>query len=95
MKHMFRIVKQIKFTLAILLLLALTAAAQKQTIEPINGGIGISEKPLNCEMTFQLMEDVRNLIKAEPNDKGVLILIARLSNGEKSRTLNRRRLYNV
>jgi len=91
---MFGIVRKIIFTAAILLLLTFTAAAQKQTIGP-EGGIGVSEKPLNCEMTFQLMEDVRNLIKAEADEKSVLILIARLGSGEKSRTLNRRRLYNV
>ena len=82
-------------TASTLLLLTFTAIAQKQTLEPIVGGIGVSEKPMNCEMTFQLMEDVRNLIKTEANEKGVLILIARLGSGEKSRTLNRRRLYNV
>ncbi|MDQ3819991.1 MAG: hypothetical protein M3362_20270 [Acidobacteriota bacterium] len=91
---MFRITTKICFTIATLLLLMLATFSQEQTLEPINGGIGISKKPLNCEMTFQLMEDVRNMIQAEP-DNGVLILIARLGNGEKSLTLNRRRLYNV
>ena len=95
MNLMFGTVRKILFAAAILLLLTFTAAAQKQTLEPIEGGIGVSDKPLNCEMTFQLMEDVRNLIKAEADEKSVLILIARLGNGEKSRTINRRRLYNV
>jgi hypothetical protein len=95
MKLMFGIVTKISFTIATLLLLALTAAAQKQTLVPIEGDIGVLEKPLNCEMTFQLMEDVRNLIQAKADDKGVVILIARLGKGENSRTLNRRRLYNV
>lgn len=80
---------------ATLLRLPLYAAAQKQTLKPIEGGIGVAERPLNCEMTLQLMEDVRDLIKAEADEKSILILIARLGNGERSRTLNRRRLYNV
>ena len=80
---------------AALFWLPLPAAAQDQTLKPIAGGIGIADKPLNCEMTLQLMEDVRDLIGAESGERGVLILIARLSSGEKSRTLNRRRLLNV
>lgn len=75
--------------------LSFTTAAQTRTLEPIEGGIGVAGKPLNCEMTLQLMEDVRDLIRAQRDEKGVLILIARLGSGENSSTLNRRRLLNV
>lgn len=77
------------------LLLSASAAAQKQTLEPVAGGIGVAAEPLNCETTFQLMEDVRKLVNAEADEQAVLILIARLGSGERSRTLNRRRLDNV
>jgi len=80
---------------AICFLLMFTATAQKQTIEPDSAGIGVSTKPLNCETTFAQMEEVRKLIIAETEERKVLIMIARLGNGEKGRTLNRRRLSNV
>ena len=95
MNLLFGTIRIVILTAAMLLWLPFTAAAQQQALVSIEGGIGVAEKPLNCEMTFQLMEDVRNLIRAEADENSVLILIARLGNGENSRNLNRRRLYNV
>ncbi|HEX8266039.1 MAG TPA: hypothetical protein VF596_11575 [Pyrinomonadaceae bacterium] len=88
-------VKNIFFTSAFLLLLTFGVIAQEQKLEPVEEGFGVSERPLNCETTFQRMEIVRRLIQTGTNEKSVLILIARRGSEEKSRTLNRRRLANV
>src|SRR3712207_1174753 len=89
------IIRPIILAAAALLWMPLPAVAQEQTLRPVAGGIGVADKPLNCEMTLQLMEDVRDLVRAERGESNVLILIARLGSGEKSRALNRRRLLNV
>ena len=87
--------RSIILTAAVLFGVPLRAAAQDQTLKPIAGGIGVADKPLNCEMTLQLMEDLRDLIRAQGGENNVMILIARLGSREKSRSLNRRRLLNV
>lgn len=92
---MLGIIRKIVFTGVALLSVAFSVNAQERTLKPIQGGIGVSETPLNCEMTLQLMEHVRDLIKSEVDEKSVLILIARLGDGEKRLDLNRRRLMNV
>lgn len=92
---MFWTVKKLFFATALLLLLAFAVAAQEQKLEPVKEGFGVSERPLNCETTLVLMENIRRLIQAGTDKRSVLILIARRGNGEKSQTLNRRRLANV
>ncbi len=89
------LIRSIILTAAALFWVPFPVAAQDQTLKPIAGGIGVADKPLNCEMTLLLMEDVRDLIRAQGGENNVLILIARLGSGEKSRSLNRRRLLNV
>jgi hypothetical protein len=92
---MFVMVKKLFFVIALLLFLALAVAAQEQKLEPIEEGFGVSDRPLNCETTLVRMENIGRLAKASTDEKGVLILIARRGNGEKSLTLSRRRLTNV
>jgi hypothetical protein len=92
---MFYSAKRLLFTASLLLSLNFAVFAQEQKLEPVEEGFGVSERPLNCEMTFQRMEIVRRLIQTGSDEKSVLILIARRGDGEKSRTLSRRRLANV
>lgn len=68
--------------------------AQEQFDHPSQQGWGVPKEPLNCEMNFQNLEQLSELIKGQRRQNGVLILIARLSNGERQE-LNRRRLFNV
>ena len=69
--------------------------AQGRSSQSVEKGWGVPDKPLNCEMNFQNLEHVRTLIRGQVNQKSVLILIARLGNGERQQALNHRRLYNV
>ena len=69
--------------------------AHKASGQSVRKGWGIPDGPLNCEMNFQNISYVRTLMGEQVNSDGVLILIARLGDGEGSRQLNRRRLYNV
>jgi hypothetical protein len=55
----------------------------------------LPDRPLKCEMNLQHLEDLRNMLANQPNRAGLLIIVARLGNGEKQRDLNRRRLGNV
>jgi hypothetical protein len=95
MKLVSVLIRSIILTAAALSWVPSPAAAHDQKLKPTAGGIGVADKPLNCEMTLQLMEDVRDLIKAQGGENNVMILIARLGSREKSRSLNRRRLLNV
>ncbi len=53
------------------------------------------EQPLNCEENIIHLEIIAELTSVERPRDGVLIVIARLGDGERSQELNRRRLYNV
>jgi hypothetical protein len=53
------------------------------------------EAPQNCEENIFSMETFARITQEQTKDGGVLIAVARLGKGEKSREFNRRRLYNV
>jgi hypothetical protein len=53
------------------------------------------EKPMNCEENVLHLDILAELTTVEGPPDGVLIVIARLGDGERSQELNRRRLYNV
>ena len=55
----------------------------------------LPDRPLNCEMNLQHLEDLRQMLANQANRDGLLIIVARLGNGEKQRDLSRRRLHNV
>lgn len=78
----------------VLLLSAASLVAREQSAHFFAQGWGIPDRPLNCEMNFQNLEYLSGLVRQESRG-GVLIIIARLGDGEKDRGLNRRRLYNV
>ena len=83
------------FFLSVIFLLTSNLFAQKTSDEFGEVGFGVSKDPLNCEMAFTKLQKVRNMIREEPNNNGVLILIARLGDEEKNRKLNRLRLLNI
>lgn len=56
---------------------------------------GIPSEPYNSEMNAMLMEQPVVLMRASPDSKSAIILIARLGRGEIRRELNKRRLFNV
>lgn len=76
-------------------LLSTSAYAQGESDQKVVKSWGVPNRPLNCEMNLQNLEHVRDLVKKQTNRSAVLILIARLGNGEKRDELNHRRLYNV
>ena len=77
------------------LLSAPLLVAQERSGQSVGKGWGVPDRPLNCEMNFQNLEHVRDVMRGQTNQKSVLILIARLGDGEKQQVLNHRRLYNV
>jgi hypothetical protein len=56
---------------------------------------GFANKPTNCEINIIRMEAATKHAIEETAHGGVIIAIARLGNGERSREINRRRLHNV
>jgi hypothetical protein len=76
-------------TMMVLLLCAVmvtpVAALTEQKSKPVLGMTG------NCEEAKALLDLLRN----DVGDEGVIILIARLGDGEASRKINGRRLYSV
>ena len=81
-------------TAATLLLFAIPAPTQSGDII-VKYKWKLPDRPLNCEMNLQHLEDLRHMLANQPNRDGLLIIVARLGNGEKQRDLNRRRLHNV
>ncbi len=51
--------------------------------------------PQNCEQNIVSMEVLATMTLEQTKDIGVLVAVARLGDGERSREFNRRRLYNV
>jgi len=49
----------------------------------------------NCEMNLAYQDYISNAAREQTQNGGVLIVIVRLGNGETSRELMRRRMYNV
>jgi hypothetical protein len=49
----------------------------------------------NCESNYVSIAKVSDAVEAQKNQKSLLIIIARLGDGENRRRLNYRRLYNV
>lgn len=93
---MFTKIPQFSLMILLLFLSALDLVAQEQNNKQLfENGWGIPEVPLNCETNFVRLEQTRSLIRNQTNKNGVLILIARLGDGEKRRELNRRRLDNI
>jgi hypothetical protein len=77
----------------LILLLFVTVAtvfAQQQALNVIE-----DITPLTSEFNILRLEDVAGVAIPTVADDRKIILVARLGNGERSRELNRRRLYNV
>lgn len=55
----------------------------------------LPERPLNCETNLQHLEALKVMVANQSNRDGILIMLARLGDGERRRDLNRRRLDNV
>jgi hypothetical protein len=88
--------RRFMFVLVALLLCASTALAQEKSDELFASySWGVPERPFNCEINFQRLERVRNMLRGQTNQRAVVIILARLGDGEKRRGLNRRRLNNV
>jgi len=75
------------------LLLASAHVAQEQTKQA--EGLEVPAAPYNCEMNIAYLEQVAMMTLEQTKSGSVLIAVARLGAGEKSRESNRRRLYNV
>jgi len=56
---------------------------------------GFSDKPRDCEINIIRIESLKKLAAVEGNRDGVVIVVARLGDGEYAEELNRRRLANV
>lgn len=54
-----------------------------------------SKTPMNCETNLFRIETITRLAVSEIDQGGVLIAIARIGDGERSRELNQRRLHNI
>ncbi|HEY0003360.1 MAG TPA: hypothetical protein VGB17_01025 [Pyrinomonadaceae bacterium] len=67
--------------------------AQDRTSSPIP--YGFSNKPRDCEINLIRIEGVNKLATVESHRNSVVIVIARLGDGEYMQKLNRRRLQNV
>jgi hypothetical protein len=62
------------------------------TASPVIAQVNQSKvEPYNCEYNSQVLDNIHHLV----GEKGLIIVIARLGDGESSRALNRRRLQNV
>ena len=56
---------------------------------------GFSDKPRDCEINIIRIESLEKLAASESNRDSVVIVVARLGDGEYAQELNRRRLANV
>ena len=79
-------------TIVMLLSASLLMAQERGT--PDDKRWGIPEQPENCETNAVRLAHIRDMMEQHPDQGSLLILIARLGNGER-RELNSRRLYNV
>ena len=62
------------------------------TAHPVIAQVNQSKvEPYNCEYNSHVLDNVHHL----GGEKGLIIVIARLGDGESNRALNRRRLHNV
>ena len=59
------------------------------------GRVADASKPGTCETHSARLDVIRNEVVASTGKDAVVIAIARLGDGETSRDLNRRRLYNL
>jgi hypothetical protein len=91
---MFDISRQISF-ITVILLSVLVCVAQQKTNQNDTKNQEISSRPFNCESNFVYLSQITDMVKAQENQNGVLIIIARLGDGENRRGLNHRRLHNV
>ncbi len=85
--------QSLSFFIALLLFIPLFTNAQEQHKRAEQQEI--SNQLLNCEMELALQDGVINAATKQTNLGGVLIVLARLGNGENSHELIRRRLYNA
>lgn len=79
--------------LLVLFLLAPSLSAQQQT-EQANIFLNPAA-PQNCEQNIVSMEVLGTMTLEKTKDGGVLVAVARLGSGERSREFNRRRVFNV
>src|SRR5687768_8053618 len=69
--------------------------AQDSPQDILDRGWGIPEKPFNCEMNAANVEWLAEAFQKTASGKDVIIIIARRGKGERSSTLNKRRLHNA
>ena len=83
-------------TIVISLLLVLPTRTQTQSNVALEKyRWALPERPFNCETNLQHLEDLKVMVANQPDRDGLLIMLARLGDGERRRDLNRRRLENV
>lgn len=85
--------KVLKYALAISVLLVCASAAAAQDISQPAGGapIKMETKPTNCEFHIATLDAAHD----QAGKDGLVIVIARLGDGEQRVDLNHRRLHNV
>ena len=76
---------QANILLLVMLITSPAVAYAQQRLDPVLGTVS------NCEEGKALLDLLRN----ETGNEGVIILVARLGDGETSRKVNRERLYNT
>jgi hypothetical protein len=87
-----RFAQSFSFLLSLLLLLPSYAISQERLEEAEQREI--NNRVQNCETGLVYQEDIIRAAVEQIERGGVLIVVARLGDGENSRELNRRRLYN-
>lgn len=92
---MFERIKNLAFIITTFASLSPIVLAQETSDNSLDRTWGIPERPKTCANSEQYLFDVRRMLEKQSNPNTVLIIIARLGNGEKSREINRRRLDNV
>ena len=83
----------LSFFVSLPLLLPISTPAQERSEEFRRRKI--NDRVLTCEMGLQYQEDIISAAVEQIKRGGVMVVMARLGDGEGSRELNRRRLYNV
>lgn len=84
-------VLQYVLTVSVLLVCASTAAAQDVSRPAGSAQINMEAKPTNCEFHIATLDAAHD----QAGRDGLVIVIARLGDGEQRLDLNRRRLHNV
>lgn len=78
-------------TATLLLVGSCVVGGQKKLESGGNPSAQVETKPANCEFNISILTGAHRMA----GDAGLVIMIARLGNGERRRELNRRRLHNA